>query len=154
LLACDTTRLPVRAPTPPRQLEQSARKCVLCVYSSHLPVYVRAAADADWDEVINRVSYAAFGCSRYVRSYDVADPSGKAFNPVSEAKRQKEERMAQLQNPLDPRVRLLEDEVMEKLWCSRLGDSSPEERDAMDATLRLPGSQVRNSRPIRRQLTH
>ena len=71
----------------------------------------------------------------------MADPAGKTLNPVAEAKRQKDERMARLHNPLDPRVRSLEDEVMEKLWCSRLGDSLPAERDDMDATLRLPESQ-------------
>ena len=99
------------------------------------------AADADWDEVINRVAFAAFGCSRYVKSYDIADPSEKVFNPVTEAKRQKEERMSRLRNPLDPRIRELEDEVMEKLWCSKLGDSAPDERDAMDMALRQPESQ-------------
>lgn len=100
-----------------------------------------SAADTDWDEVLSRVSYAAFGCSRYVKSYDVADPDGKTINPVAEAKRQKDERRGRLQNPLDPRIRSLEDEIMEKLWCSRLGESLPAERDAMDSTLRLPESQ-------------
>ena len=49
--------------------------------------------------------------------------------------------MSRLRNPLDPRIRELEDEVMEKLWCSKLGDSAPDERDAMDTTLRQPESQ-------------
>jgi hypothetical protein len=110
---------------------------MLCDACAHLC----SAADVDWDEVVNRVNFAAFGCSRYVKSFDVADPAAKSLNPVVEAKRQKDERMARLQNPLDPRVRSLEDEVMEKLWCSRLGDSQPAERDAMDSTLRLPESQ-------------
>lgn len=104
-------------------------------------VLLCSASDVDWDEVVNRVIFAAFGCSRYVKSFDIAEPAGKSLNPVVEAKRQKDERMARLHNPLDPRIRSLEDEVMEKLWCSRLGDSQPAERDAMDYTLRLPESQ-------------
>eukprot|EP01043_Picozoa_sp_COSAG02_P043670 COSAG02_NODE_3826_length_6179_cov_2.971217_3_plen_291_part_00 len=114
---------------------------VCCLMLSETLALLCSAADVDWDEIVNRVIFAAFGCSRYVKSFDVADPVGKSLNPVVEAKRQKDERMARLLNPLDPRVRSLEDEVMEKLWCSRLGDSQPAERDAMDSTLRLPESQ-------------
>ena len=112
-----------------------------CLLLPDARVLLCSAADVDWDEALNRVSFAAFGCSRYVKSSDVADPAGKTLNPVVEAKRQKDERMERLRNPLDPRIRLLEDEVMEKLWCSRLGDSPPAERDAMDSTLRLPETQ-------------
>lgn len=123
--------------------------------------YEKAAGmDADWDEVLNRVSNSAFGCSRYVKSTDVADPAGKTSRPIKERERQYEERSARLRNPLDPRIRSLEDEVMEKLWCSRMGDVSsqsilaclhpseewrgqvaPSERDEMEALLREPQSQ-------------
>ena len=115
--------------------------------------YEKAAGmDADWDEVLNRVSNSAFGCSRYVKSTDVADPAGKTSRPIKERERQYEERSARLRNPLDPRIRSLEDEVMEKLWCSRMGDVSsqsifaclrPSEGNGVDRLRRRSGTRWR-----------
>ena len=73
------------------------------------------AEAADWDEVLHRVCTAAFGCSRHVPSTDVADPVGKLKRPLKEIERQKIDRAARLKNPLETRVREMEDEV----WHTR-----------------------------------
>ena len=62
------------------------------------------AEAADWDEVLNRVCIAAFGCSRHVPSSDVADPACKSMRPLKEIERQKLDRSARLRNPLDQRT--------------------------------------------------
>eukprot|EP01051_Picozoa_sp_SAG22_P005095 SAG22_NODE_294_length_12872_cov_47.391372_3_plen_1542_part_00 len=96
------------------------------------------ASNADWDEVLTRTLAACFGICRHVKSSDVADPAGQLLRPIKEVLRQKAERRARLTDGGDPRVRTLEDEVLEKLWLSRAGLQTPEARDLMDQSLLSP----------------
>eukprot|EP01052_Picozoa_sp_SAG31_P045174 SAG31_NODE_8151_length_1509_cov_1.317730_1_plen_401_part_00 len=96
------------------------------------------ANDADWDEVLTRTLLACFGVCRHVRSNDVADPAGRLKRPIKEVLRQKADRRARLQVGEDPRIATLEDEMLEKLWLSRIGGLSPAQRDTMDHELLHP----------------